>query len=116
MDEIKNIFKPEFINRIDEIVVFRMLNEADMKRIVTLLSNDLIKRAKEEMNITLKITDAAKKLIVTKGSNKKFGARPLKRAIQTELEDPMSEAILKGDIKEGYTVTTKVTKDKILFI
>lgn len=116
MDEIKNIFKPEFINRIDEIVVFRMLNEADMKKIVSLLSNDLIKRAKEEMGITLKITDAAKKLIVTKGSNKKFGARPLKRAIQTELEDPMSEAILRGDIKEGSSVTTKVSKDKILFI
>lgn len=116
MDEIKNIFKPEFINRIDEIVVFRMLNEDDMTKIVTILANDLCKRAKEQMNIDIKITDAAKKLLVKKGSNKKFGARPLKRAIQTELEDTLSEAILKGDIKEGDHVKTKVTGDKILFI
>ena len=116
MDEIKNLFKPEFINRIDEIVVFRMLNEADMMKIVGILSNDLIRRAKEQMNIDIKITDAAKKLLVKKGSNKKFGARPLKRAIQTELEDTLSEAILKGEIKEGDTVKTKVKDDKIIFV
>lgn len=116
MEEIKNLFKPEFINRIDEIVVFRMLNEEDMKKIVTILSNDLIKRAKENMNIDLKITDAAKKLLVKKGSNKKFGARPLKRAIQTELEDTLSEAILKGEIKEGDSIKTKVNKDKIEYV
>ncbi|MDO4187811.1 MAG: ATP-dependent Clp protease ATP-binding subunit [Lachnospiraceae bacterium] len=113
MDEIKNIFKPEFINRIDEIVVFRMLNETDMTKIVTILSNDLCKRAKEQMDIELKITDAAKKLLVKKGSNKKFGARPLKRAIQTELEDVLSEAILRGDIKAGDKVKTKVVGEKI---
>ena len=116
MDEIKNIFKPEFINRIDEIVVFRMLNEADMTKIVSILSKDLCKRAKEQMNIELKVTDAAKKLIVKKGSNKKFGARPLKRAIQTELEDILSEAVLKGEIGPGDFVKTKVTGDKISFV
>ena len=116
MDEIKNIFKPEFINRIDEIVVFRMLNEADMTKIVTILSNDLIKRAKEFMGIDIKITDAAKKLLVKKGSNKKFGARPLKRAIQVEVEDVLSEAILKGEIKEGDSVKTKVSGEKITFV
>lgn len=116
MDEIKNIFKPEFINRIDEIVVFRMLNEADMTKIVTILSNDLIKRSKELMNIDLTITPAAKKLLVKKGSNKKFGARPLKRAIQVELEDVMSEAILKGEIKEGDKIKTKVSGEKIVFV
>lgn len=116
MDEIKNIFKPEFINRIDEIVVFRMLNEADMTKIVTILSNSLVKRAKENMNITIKITDAAKKLLVKKGSNKKFGARPLKRAIQTELEDVLSEEILKGNIKDGDSVKTKVEGEKIRFV
>lgn len=116
MDEIKNIFKPEFINRIDEIVVFRMLNEADMTKIVTILSNELCKRAKEQMNIDIKITDAAKKLLVKKGSNKKFGARPLKRAIQTELEDTLSEAILKGSVKAGDSLKTKVVRDKIEFI
>ena len=113
MDEIKLIFKPEFINRIDEIVVFRMLNEADMMKIATILTASLVKRAKEYMGIDLTITDAAKKLLVKKGSDKKFGARPLKRAIQTELEDILSEEILKGNIKEGARVKTKVSGDKI---
>ena len=116
MDEIKLIFKPEFINRIDEIVVFRMLNEADMMKIATILTGSLVKRAKEYMGIDLTITDAAKKLLVKKGSDKKFGARPLKRAIQTELEDILSEEILKGNIKEGARVKTKVTGGKIVIV
>ena len=116
MDEIKLIFKPEFINRIDEIVVFRMLNEADMMKIATILTSSLVKRAKEYMGIDLTITDAAKKLLVKKGSDKKFGARPLKRAIQTELEDILSEEILKGNIKEGARVKTKVTGGKIVIV
>lgn len=116
MDEIKLIFKPEFINRIDEIVVFRMLNEADMMKIATILTSSLVKRAKEYMGIDLTITDAAKKLLVKKGSDKKFGARPLKRAIQTELEDILSEEILKGNIKEGARVKTKVSGDKITIV
>lgn len=116
MDEIKLIFKPEFINRIDEIVVFRMLNEADMMKIATILTSSLVKRAKEYMGIDLTITDAAKKLLVKKGSDKKFGARPLKRAIQTELEDILSEEILKGNIKEGAKVKTKVTGGKIVIV
>ena len=116
MDEIKLIFKPEFINRIDEIVVFRMLNEADMMKIATILTTSLVKRAKEYMGIDLTITDAAKKLLVKKGSDKKFGARPLKRAIQTELEDILSEEILKGNIKEGARVKTKVSGDKITIV
>lgn len=116
MDEIKLIFKPEFINRIDEIVVFRMLNEADMMKIATILTGSLVKRAKEYMGIDLTITDAAKKLLVKKGSDKKFGARPLKRAIQTELEDILSEEILKGNIKEGAKVKTKVSGGKIVIV
>ena len=116
MDEIKLIFKPEFINRIDEIVVFRMLNEADMMKIATILTGSLVKRAKEYMGIDLTITDAAQKLLVKKGSDKKFGARPLKRAIQTELEDILSEEILKGNIKEGAKVKTKVTGGKIVIV
>ena len=116
MDEIKLIFKPEFINRIDEIVVFRMLNEADMMKIATILTGSLVKRAKEYMGIDLTITDAAKKLLVKKGSDKKFGARPLKRAIQTELEDILSEEILKGNIKEGAKVKTKVAGGKIVIV
>ena len=116
MDEIKLIFKPEFINRIDEIVVFRMLNESDMMKIATILTGSLVKRAKEYMGIDLTITDAAKKLLVKKGSDKKFGARPLKRAIQTELEDILSEEVLKGNIKEGAKVKTKVAGGKIVIV
>lgn len=116
MEEVKNIFKPEFINRIDEIVVFRMLNEDDMKKIVTLLSGSLIKRMKEQMDITLVITDSVKKYLVTKGSDKKFGARPLKRAIQTYLEDELAECILKGEISHGDKITTKIVKEKVSFI
>ncbi len=116
MDELKNQFKPEFINRIDEIIVFRMLNEDDMKKIVTLLSSDLIKRAKENMDIELKVTEPVKKFIVTKGSNKKFGARPLKRTIQTYLEDKLSEALLNGTVKASDTVTVKLKKDEIVLL
>ena len=115
MDEIKNIFKPEFINRIDDIVVFRMLNEDDMKKIVTNLSNDLVKRCKEQMDITLKVSEAVKKYIVKTGANKKFGARPLKRAIQTNLEDLLSEEILKGNIENGDKITAKIAKEKVYF-
>ena len=113
MEEVKRIFKPEFINRIDEIVVFRMLNDDDMKKIVTLLSSGLVKRAKEEMDISLKISEQVKKHIAKEGSNKKYGARPLKRAIQTMLEDELSEKILKGEVKEGDTVTVKMSKDEL---
>lgn len=116
MEELKNQFKPEFINRIDEIIVFRMLNEDDMKKIVTLLSSDLVKRAKENMGIELKISDAVKKFIVTKGSNKKYGARPLKRTIQTYLEDKLSEAILNGSVKAGDKITIKLKKDEIVLL
>ena len=110
MEEVKHIFKPEFINRIDEIIVFHTLNEADMKKIVTLLTNNLEKRAKEQMNITLTIRDAVKKYIVEKGSDKKFGARPLRRAIQTMLEDKLAEEILEGRIKEGQEVVVSMAK------
>ena len=93
-----------------------MLNESDMMKIATILTGSLVKRTKEYMGIDLTITDAAKKLLVKKGSDKKFGARPLKRAIQTELEDILSEEILKGNIKEGAKVKTKVTGGKIVIV
>ncbi len=115
MDEVKRIFKPEFINRIDEIVVFRKLNDKDMKDIVTLLSRDLIKRAKDNMGITLKITDKVKSFVIEKGADKKFGARPLKRAIQNMIEDPLSEVLLKGECAEGDTVKAELKDGNIIF-
>jgi len=110
MEEVKRVFKPEFINRIDEIIVFHALNDDNMKKIVTLMVNDLAKRAKEEMNLKLHVGDAVKQYIVEKGSDKKYGARPLKRAIQNMLEDPLAEEILKGNIKENMDVTFSLTK------
>ncbi len=108
MDEVKHIFKPEFINRIDEIIVFRALNEADLAKIVTLQVKDLVKRAKEELNIRLKVSDGVKQYIVEKGTDKKFGARPLKRAIQTSLEDLLAEQVLLGEIKAGDEVEARI--------
>ena len=115
MDEVKQIFRPEFLNRIDEIVVFHSLGENHLKQIVTLLCKGFAKRVKDQMNITLNLRDSAKKHIVEKGSDAKYGARPLKRAIQTELEDKLAEAILNGEIKEGDIVEAGLSKKEIKF-
>lgn len=115
MDEVKKIFKPEFINRIDEIVVFHALNAENMKSIVTLMSANLIKRAKEQMDINLVITPSVKKHIVEKGSDNKFGARPLRRAIQSMIEDGLAEEVLKGNAKQGDTITVSLQKGEIVF-
>ena len=113
MDEVKKIFKPEFINRIDEIIVFRSLDQDNMKKIVTLLTDQLAGRLKDEMNVTLTVTDSVKKHIALKGADKKFGARPLKRAIQTMLEDKLAEAVLEGKIKENDRVKVTLKKGEI---
>ena len=116
MEEVKRIFKPEFINRIDEIIVFRALDKDDMKKIVSLLTGQLSVRMKEEMNVTLAVSDSVKRYIAEKGADKKFGARPLKRAIQTMLEDKLAEAVLEGRIREndGVRVTLKKNEIEIL--
>ena len=114
MDEVKRIFKPEFINRIDDIIVFRTLDNDNMKNIVTLLTQNLIKRAKEELDITLKISPKAKEFIVEKGSDKKYGARPLRRMIQNMIEDPLAEEVLKGNAKAGSVVTITCKNDKLI--
>lgn len=114
MDEVKRIFKPEFINRIDDIIVFRTLDNDNMKNIVTLLSQNLVKRAKEELDITLKISPKAKEFIVKEGADKKYGARPLKRMIQNMIEDPLSEEVLKGNAKQGSTVTILCRDGKLI--
>ena len=115
MDEVKKMFKPEFINRIDEIMVFRPLNKEEMKEIVTLLSANLAKRCKEQMDITLNLTVAAKQYIVDTYSDAKMGARPLKRGILTAIEDPLAEEILKGNVKKGDTVVVGYKEKKIHF-
>ena len=113
MDEVKMIFRPEFLNRIDEVIVFHALEKKDMKQIVTLLCKEFTARVKKQLNISLTIRDSAKDLIVEKGTDAKYGARPLRRAMQTELEDKLAEAILNGDIQSGDMVAVGVSKNSI---
>ena len=116
MDEVKMIFRPEFLNRIDEIIVFHALDKTHMKKIVTLMCRDLTKRVEDQMGIRLTLRESAKALIVEKGTDAKYGARPLRRALQTELEDKLAEAILNGEIKPGDRVEAGTVKKEIRFI
>ena len=115
MEEVKRLFRPEFLNRIDETIVFHSLNEEHMKKIVGLMCRELSERVKKQMNIKLTIRDSVKKYIVEKGTDKKYGARPLRRAIQNELEDKLAEAILDGEVKVGTEVIVSVAKEKVVF-
>ena len=115
MEEVKRLFKPEFINRIDEIMVFHPLNKDDMKKIVTLLSGSLIKRCREQMDIELTITPAVKEWLIEKHIDTKMGARPMKRAIQSEIEDMLAEEILSGRVKSGGHVTAGLRNKKLVF-
>ena len=114
MDAVKRHFRPEFLNRIDEMIVFHPLTEEDLKEIVTILMNDVTKRL-EERDLHLEITTEAMKLLVKEGSDFTMGARPLKRAIQRLIEDPVSDLILKGDAKEGKIINADA-KDNDLVV
>lgn len=115
MKEIKLIFRPEFLNRIDETLVFHPLNNEEMKKIVGLMCKDLVKRAKEQLGIDLVIRDSVKEHIVETGINHKYGARPLRRAVQNQLEDKLAEAVLSGDVKKGTQVVASISKKDIKF-
>lgn len=119
MEEVKRIFKPEFLNRIDETIVFRALNKDDMKKIIGIMVRDLQKRCKEQLQIDLVVREAAKEFIVEKAYDRKYGARPLRRKLQDEVEDRLADALIRGEIhaKDRVIVTTKnkeiiVSKDK----
>lgn len=119
MEEVKRIFKPEFLNRIDETIVFRALNKDDMKKIIGIMVRDLQKRCKEQLQIDLVVREAAKESIVEKAYDRKYGARPLRRKLQDEVEDRLADALIRGEIhaKDRVIVTTKnkeiiVSKDK----
>ncbi|WP_304341447.1 ATP-dependent Clp protease ATP-binding subunit [Metaclostridioides mangenotii] len=114
MGELKNKFRPEFLNRIDDIVVFHSLSKEDIGKIVKLMAKEVINRLKD-MDIDLDISSEAVDLISKEGTDLEYGARPLKRAIQKALEDELSEAILKGDVKKGSKVVADVENDKIVF-
>ena len=115
MLELKKQFRPEFLNRIDDIIVFHALNEDHISKIVILMTKQVIKRLKE-MDIDLEMDEDAIKLIAKAGIDLEYGARPLKRAIQKELEDELSEAILKGDIKSGDFIIAKTKNNKVVFV
>lgn len=115
MEEVKKVFKPEFINRIDDITVFHQLNRENMKEIVTLLAGNLSRRCEIQMGIKLKLSPALKEHLVEKHSDKKMGARPLKRAIQSVVEDALAEEILTGRVKREDTVTAGFKGEKVTF-
>ena len=116
MEEVKKIFRPEFLNRIDETIVFHSLDAEHMKKIVGLMCRELEERVKKQLNIKLTIRDSVKKFIVEKGTDKKYGARPLRRALQNELEDKLAEAILDGIVKSNSTVEARIVKNEIRFV
>lgn len=115
MEEVKRMFKPEFLNRIDEIIVFHSLNHTHIKSIVSILLKDFAKRCKEQMNITLEVRSSAKELISQAGFDEKYGARPLKRAIQSKIEDALAQEILEGRVKAGDTVAVGTANKEIKF-
>ena len=115
MEEVKRVFKPEFLNRIDEIIVFHSLNKEEIAKIVALLLKEFEKRCKDQMDIELHVRDSVKKHIAETGYDAKYGARPLKRAIQTQMEDALAEEILEGRIKRGDKVAVGYVNDKMRF-
>ena len=115
MEEVKHIFKPEFLNRIDDIIVFHALEKEDMKQIAQIMLGKIIDRAEKQFEMKLKFTPAAKEFLIEAGSDKVYGARPLRRAIQTHIEDSLADEILFGRVKKGDTVTVGVKDKKIYF-
>ncbi len=115
MEEVRRIFKPEFLNRIDETIVFHALTKEDMKKIVTLMSKTLVERCKKQMGIDLHITGNVKSHIVDAAFEPKYGARPLRRMIQNKIEDGLAEEILAGRVKPGSEVEVAMQKKEIVF-
>ena len=115
MEEVKRIFKPEFLNRIDDIIVFHTLKDEHLKKIVGLLQKELSKRCKEQMGIELLFRSTVKNLIIEVGKDEKYGARPLKRAMQTKIEDALTDEILSGNVKAGDIVSVGVHNKKCTF-
>jgi ATP-dependent Clp protease ATP-binding subunit ClpC len=115
MDEVKRIFKPEFINRIDEIMVFHTLNKEQIGEIVDIMMKNVNKRTLEQMKLSIELDEDAKNYIVDKGYDSKYGARPLRRAIQNEIEEPLAELILEGSVKPGNRVKVALKDGKPYF-
>ena len=115
MEEVRRIFKPEFLNRIDETIVFHALNKGHMGEIVDIMMESLVKRTKAQMGIALVLDETARAFIIDKGYDQKYGARPLRRTIQSQVEDKLAEEILDGTVGKGDTVTISAADEKLLF-
>ena len=115
MEEVKSIFKPEFINRIDEVMVFHPLNKENMKDIVSIMLGTISKRTKQQMGISLHVTEDGREYLIEKGYDPKYGARPLRRTIQSLVEDRLAEQILDGAVKEGDQVEVAKGEEGLLF-
>ena len=115
MNELKNTFRPELINRIDEIIVFHSLQKENMKQILNIMLNEIYDRAEKQLNIKIKVSGAAKNVIIDESFDKKYGARPLRRKLQTMIEDKLAEEILDGNVKSGDEVSIGVSGKKLKF-
>ena len=113
MEEVKHSFKPEFLNRIDETIVFKPLNTEALKEIAKLQMNEVLKRCKEQLSLTIKPDAAVAEFIVKKGSDEKYGARPIRRAVQVHMEDLIAEAVLSGSVAAGDTAALIVQKSEM---
>lgn len=116
LNEVKLIFRPEFLNRIDEVIVFHPLGADEMKKIAGLMCKEVVARASSQLDIRLTIRDSVKKHIVETGTDQKYGARPLRRAVQSQLEDKLAEALLSGEIRRGTEVVAGLSKKEIKFV
>jgi len=114
LDSLKEVFRPEFLNRVDEIVVFDSLNTNELLQIIDLMLSDT-RKSLSDKNITLDITDKAKNVLLEKGTDLKYGARPLRRAIQRYIEDELSEKILRGELLDGENIKINVKDNEFIF-
>ena len=111
MEEVRRLFKPEFLNRIDEIIVFHQISRENLKDILDIMMREVQERAEKEMDIRVSVTDEAKEFLIEKGYAPKYGARPLRRTIQTYVEDQLAEQILDGRIRRHSTVRIGLEAD-----
>jgi ATP-dependent Clp protease ATP-binding subunit ClpC len=114
LEEVKRTFRPEFLNRLDEIVVFHQLTKDQIKVIIDILMRDMRKRLKEK-NLELSLSDKAQDFLVEEGFNPVYGARPLKRALQKYVEDPLSEELLRGRFRDGDVINVEVKNKTLVF-
>ncbi|MCL2198787.1 MAG: AAA family ATPase, partial [Defluviitaleaceae bacterium] len=115
MEEVKNIFRPEFINRIDDIIVFHPLDNEDIQKITRLMLDETAARIRQNMDIDLIYTNELVEFIAKEGYDQSYGARPLRRAIQNKIEDELAEAILEGKFREGDKVRGDIIEEKVVF-